>query len=859
MTEWSAVYLGPESYRMETEDYRSAIAKSYKKDFDYGNWDGEYRPVLIHEPAFQALEALFIGNTWRSWRTWGDTGGMIAWDNDVIGWGITAGAKQLSPPKTSAPFAPGRLGVYNLHQSNQFLYGAWNSLPAGRVMTEVNAPALAWIAGPSVKVTAKDHNFYANTWVEKQITIINDTRDPEPYNVTYSVRVGNQIVLHEVRKGEIDVGKNSFIPLRFKTPLVSAKTDGKIELSAQIGSEKQTDRFAFRVFVAQNVSLTKPPVLVWDSEGATTEMLTRLGFAAQKWEGEPLAGRVLVIGRHALDRGDEFTGDINALVSGGGRVVIMGQNPEWLRNSVGFQVAPHVARRLFPVQLDHPIVAGLDSADLSDWQGRGTLIPETANVELDNWKKDLSYGWRWGNQGSVSSAMIEKPHFGSWQPILEGEFDLAYSPLMELHSGTGLLIWCTLDLEGRHATDPVADLLMTRIINYATSENHSKTERVTYYMGGPKGEALLKNLGAVFTKVSSVPLVPGQILVVGKAAPSTAGIEDYLKTGGTLLFLGGDPETLPFNFKTVINQNFTGSLNVPRWPECQGLSSSDLRLRSGVQAKLLASGPGEIGADGLLGRYSLGKGKAFIVMLTADDLPVSDKAYFRLSEWRYTRMLSQILGNLGVPLEADKKNFQFRSPFSAIPLTGIWKCKIEVAVPIPSSGQFSQDPGNKGYAMGSADPQTNDRDWEETHLPGDWKLNGGKWTSFDGAVWFRKTVTIPPEWQGKDLELELGAINTFDTAYFNNVQVGGMGPEVPDSYQTLREYHIPASLVHVGSNVIAVRVFDHYSGAGFVGPDKAMKLDVIRSPMELGRDGFYSPDINEDHGMGNGPYLYTRW
>ena len=39
--------------------------------------------------------------------------------------------------------------------------------------------------------------------------------------------------------------------------------------------------------------------------------------------------------------------------------------------------------------------------------------------------------------GGVTSAAIEKPHRSGWRPLLECEFDLAYTPLMELDYGKG--------------------------------------------------------------------------------------------------------------------------------------------------------------------------------------------------------------------------------------------------------------------------------------------------------------------------------------------------------------------------------------------------------------------------------------
>ena len=126
------------------------------------------------------------------------------------------------------------------------------------------------------------------------------------------------------------------------------------------------------------------------------------------------------------------------------------------------------------------------------------------------------------------------------------------------------------------------------------------------------------------------------------------------------------------------------------------------------------------------------------------------------------------------------------------------------------------DTGNEGVTLGWADRDFDVSAWKEMPIPGKWGQHGAAFY-FDGAVWFRREVTVPAAWKGKDLELHLGAIDDFDTTYFNNVKVGAIGRETPASYAASREYTIPASCVKIGRNVIAVRVFDHYLDGGFAG------------------------------------------
>jgi sialate O-acetylesterase len=122
------------------------------------------------------------------------------------------------------------------------------------------------------------------------------------------------------------------------------------------------------------------------------------------------------------------------------------------------------------------------------------------------------------------------------------------------------------------------------------------------------------------------------------------------------------------------------------------------------------------------------------------------------------------------------------------------------------------DTGNQGEALGYADPATVTADWSKMDLPRQFETAG---LIIDGAVWFRKEVNVPVSWAGKDLVLNLTAIDDFDITYFNGTKIGSTGRETPNSYMVPRKYSVPGSLVRAGRNVIAVRVFDHAGEGGF--------------------------------------------
>lgn len=140
------------------------------------------------------------------------------------------------------------------------------------------------------------------------------------------------------------------------------------------------------------------------------------------------------------------------------------------------------------------------------------------------------------------------------------------------------------------------------------------------------------------------------------------------------------------------------------------------------------------------------------------------------------------------------------------------------------------DAGNKGEALGYADPKAATADWSKMDLPKQFETAG---LLIDGAVWFRKELELPASWAGKDLVVNLPPIDDQDTTYFNGTKVGAIGRETLNSYMVPRKYVVPGSLVRAGRNVIAVRVFDSAGEGGFsrggafsIGPTDADSISL---------------------------------
>ncbi|MCX7848110.1 MAG: beta-galactosidase, partial [bacterium] len=248
VTEFCAIYQGAEAYWKESAGYRRAIGERFMSNQVYRSWQGEV--THIETPNFQALESLFIRNTWRAWRTWGLTGGILPW---MFGHGWRESAESLEQVYVGA-IQPGARGPQAEYVRRGDLYRLRlpsTVLEAGRTLMEVNGAVLAWIAGSEKWFTEKGHNYRSGEEVEKTLVLINDERTAQAYRAAWWIEVGGASVCAGTNVGELGVGETKMIGVRGEVPGdvgTGGWVWGSIGLEAVIGERVLTDSFRFKVF-----------------------------------------------------------------------------------------------------------------------------------------------------------------------------------------------------------------------------------------------------------------------------------------------------------------------------------------------------------------------------------------------------------------------------------------------------------------------------------------------------------------------------------------------------------------------------------------------------------------------------------
>jgi len=132
----------------------------------------------------------------------------------------------------------------------------------------------------------------------------------------------------------------------------------------------------------------------------------------------------------------------------------------------------------------------------------------------------------------------------------------------------------------------------------------------------------------------------------------------------------------------------------------------------------------------------------------------------------------------------------------------------------------TEDAGMDGDHALWAAPDLDDAGWSRVHVPAIWEAEG--YADLDGVAWYRTTVTLSEAEAAEGVTLGLGRIDDDDVAWVNGVRVGGLD----NSWNVARRYAVPASALHAGDNVLAVRVVDHGGGGGIAGADDLVYVET---------------------------------
>ncbi len=554
-----------------------------------GEWHCNLDALKYRLPSYMRLKEVWGERTLRSWRTWGISYCEHVEYRDC--WEY-----QREPIELKLP-GPKEFGL-SIEPDEPTINRATKLTLLGQAMRRANMPVLAYIAGPPDNWAGKDHAFFAGEKFAKTLVVINDRYSDLKCVLRWTLEDAHGVRLtggkEELRlaPGEIRFAGQAGAPVLLQAPEVEARTELSLKLTLHEGREKLCDdEFAIQVW-------PRPPrpevgaarIGLLDAGHGTAQVLRAAGVRA-----EPVTARTdlsdldaLIIGADSLNaQSQQLLADLGlaAAQAHGLKVLVFEQTQAY----GGLLLDDPNCRHVYLRASENPLLQGLSDADLADWRGQ-SLLTKPYPIAEDLKGHYPEEFWRWSNNGTVASFAFEKPQRGAFEVLADCSFDLMYTPLMTWRVGDGQMLLCQLDVTSRYGKDPVATLLVHRMIEWVARHEEPEPPGRMAYLGGEAGRALLAQLGCQAQQVESVAEAEGHGLLVLGDLPEAVGKE--LAGGKLSPTVFALPQAVPalaqaLGLKTEAARFFKLSKPSEADEMLRGLSAADLYFKQWLEAPTL--------------------------------------------------------------------------------------------------------------------------------------------------------------------------------------------------------------------------------------------------------------------------------
>ncbi|MFA5689161.1 MAG: hypothetical protein WC959_08445 [Kiritimatiellales bacterium] len=532
-TEYYAIYFGDKAYAMETDDYvrlsQTVLERERDRKGRLNYSDAEYEQ-FGNMTAHWEWEKLFNIRTDRAWRTYGVPGGWVPWMHK-IGFGTLPGNRSwldITEPEA---------------QSALNAIPEWTN-PMYSIYRSTMRPLLIYLGGEPGQFTECSHAFFSGETFEKTMIAVWDGFSPRTLDVSWTLNSGGAAGGSDAFQLELSPGEIKKIPLRIRAPDVETRMDAELILVARDAKtgEEWNDRLELSFRPLPEKIQPQSSWAIYDPAGKSAGWLQQLGLEnaavlAKPADWKKAGAQVLVLGREAVSGAQlPFTA---ADIAAGLRVLILEQNRDAL-DGFRFRTEDIVTRYTFICDSAHPVFNEISAADLINWRGTPDLLPS-----MHEGMRPRSYPRppHWGNSGAVASVIIETPHTGSFTPLADAEFDLAYSPLLEWRHGAGGILFSQFDFTDRINDDAAATALAANLIKAVDQPFASPQNRRIVFTGDDTGWNFIQTLGLNAVKISGELNPSTDILVVGTGAWKTnsGAAENFANAGGTVFVLPQTP------------------------------------------------------------------------------------------------------------------------------------------------------------------------------------------------------------------------------------------------------------------------------------------------------------------------------
>jgi len=798
----------------------------------YGLWNADNEQNNVE------LKTLYTDICWPRLRTWGLTA-ILPWDYNMVGY-REGNASPIELPTDWAKLQ--QPGVTPDFVTNggywQSAHDGWKTNSWGDSLKRWNQDVVAYLAGEPKNFCERGHNVTAGETITKQAVLINDSAATVKLNFNWRLTAGRAPVDEGSGTIEAKAGERAFAPFRVRIP-DAAK--GNLTLSIRFGTGEAQQVDSLSLNTVEAVTPRTGNLTVFDPKGLTAAVLKRgkVAFTPLQADGDASGYAGLIVGREAITETDPLP-DIAPLLAKGRRVLVMEQSAAGLSKRLGFRINDPSLRTVFTRVADHAVLAGLDNDRLRDWRGSGTLLPEQYDLpeaELTDPTFDwLGFAntrvWKWGNTGTVASVVIEKPQVGDFTALVDGGFDLQYSPLLLQRVRGGEVLYCQMDISGRNGQDPAADRLMANLLAWVSQPATPARAKTLRYYGDPEYDLQIGRFG-LDLETGGTASAQDVILIGPGGGKQAMGVAEAVKAGATCLVVKQSADDLkgwlPFEVTTA--QEARTVSPVPADPIFTGLGPSDLHWRGRREVTLVA-GPGQ--TPNVVNAVPYGQGKFVFCQVLREEWDYDDpyRIYLKRTANRTASMLARLLANCGAPGDAPTVELWNDTSPTRVELTGEWQAAKD---DLPS-----RDIGDLGKLT----------EWLPIQVPGTFEAQVPAWAKHDGVVWYRRTF----DWgrpTNRAVILRVGKVDDEDWTYVNGTLIDHIGKDnfPDDHWQHPREYTVPAGVLQPGENTIVVKVLDTFQSGG-----------IVSGPVDIGvldrweRSYYFDSPAKLDD-----PYRYNRW
>ena len=704
--EWGAQYLGDAAFDLtepEKADLRFESEK-WRAGETWMRWDYPFQlnnDPALNMPNLDDVQRQYVAENWPAYRTWGLAAFNIwsygnKWklkpETDKSRVDLPVDWENLQRPGFNSDYLDGRYERID----TGFEWDDWEPTETAKAFLRYNTPVLAYLAGKADRFTSQDHIFTPGETVEKQIIVINNSR--EPVEAECEWRLPGATPDSGQAKLAVETGQMARVPISVE---LSGLAPGEYELTMVVTLDTATQEDSFTIHVVSPAPEAAAKVTAWDPLGETSDALVAIGIDVETVavDADLTDYEVLVIGKGALTV-DGPAPDLTR-VRDGLKVIVFEQTAEALEQRLGFRVQEYGLRRVFPRVPDHPVLAGLSETALHDWRGAATLLAPTydegaspSSVPKARWCGiENTRAWRAGNYGNVASVLIEKPARGDFLPIVDGGFSLQYAPLLEHREGSGMVLFCQMDVTARTESDPAAETLLTNIIGYASAPVGGVSTPTPLpavgYTGDPRGAELL---GDAVTVLS----------------PADCG--KWLDDGGTLLAVGLDQAqaraALPVDVTMQTGEHISTTF-APTGLESSlaGVGPADVLTRDPKEIPLVTGGAETIGNGVLATSFD---GRVVLCQLAPGDYAYEDQFNLKMTYRRVSALVSRLAANLGAEVTTPLLD-HFATPI------------VSATESVALNDDFSEDADGDGNADAwSFSSSAADGTWERVEEDGSW-------------------------------------------------------------------------------------------------------------------------------------------